>query len=67
MGIFTDLYEVKKVLDIDGDGTRARMPPKEYPWQLNATEYALIKKWIRHGAPDFQGAPQTPTSTGAQQ
>lgn len=51
---------LKKVLDIDGDGRRAEMPPEDSLWQLSQDEFATIKNWINRGAPDFTGKVQVP-------
>lgn len=49
---------LKKVLDIDGDGRKAEMPPEDSLWQLSQDEFATIKKWMERGSPDFTGKPQ---------
>jgi hypothetical protein len=49
---------LKKELDTDGDGRKAEMPPEDSLWQLSQDEFATIKKWMEHGAPDFTGTPQ---------
>lgn len=51
---------LRKILDIDGDGRRAEMPPEDSLWQLNQDEFATIKNWLNRGAPDFTGKAQVP-------
>lgn len=54
-------------LDIDGDGSHRFMPPKESMWQLSSDDYATLKTWILHGAPDFKGTPQVPAKQSKNQ
>jgi len=53
-----DLDDIKKELDLDNGGANKKMPPKTSLWQLSTEDTALIKKWMDHGAPDFDGNPQ---------
>jgi hypothetical protein len=55
---------IKKELDIEHNGAKATMPPKDSLWKLSQDEFATIQKWITRGAPDFQGVPQVTPSAG---
>jgi hypothetical protein len=52
------IKKLKEVLDTDGDGTRAEMPPEDSLWQLSQDDFATIKTWMERGSPDFKGTPQ---------
>jgi hypothetical protein len=56
------LRKIKKELDIAHDGANRKMPPKDSLWKLGTDDFNLLKKWIRHGAPDFSGTPQVAPS-----
>lgn len=52
------LGQLKWVLDIKGDGSKALMPPRDSLWKLNEQDRATIKKWFDRGAPDYDGKKQ---------
>jgi hypothetical protein len=45
-------------MDIDNNGLNPSMPPKDSLWKPSQDEFAMIKKWMDRGSPDFQGNPQ---------
>jgi len=49
---------LKKALDTDHDGLKKKMPPKDSLWKLGQEDFDTLKKWIDHGAPDFNGTLQ---------
>lgn len=51
-------------LDITGDGSKRIMPPPDSMWKLSNDDYQVLRKWILHGAPDFQGTLQVPARGG---
>lgn len=59
------IKEIREILDIDGNGARAEMPPEDSLWQLSSDEFDTIKQWLNRGAPDFQGTPQVAPVGGA--
>jgi len=51
---------LRKNLDIDHDGAGKKMPPKDSLWKLSQDDFNILRDWLNHGAPDFEGKPQVP-------
>jgi hypothetical protein len=49
---------LRKALDLANEGANKKMPPKDSLWKLGQEDFNLLKNWIAHGAPDFNGQPQ---------
>lgn len=47
--------KIRRMLDLDGDGSKRRMPPPKLAPALPKSDRDLIKAWLDDGAPDAEG------------
>jgi len=47
--------KIVKMLDLNGDGTQAKMPPQRANWKLTAEQREALRAWIKYGAADDKG------------
>lgn len=56
----TAIQQLARAIDLFGDDSKRRMPPKDSAFQLSPDDFVLLKKWVSEGAPDYTGKRQTP-------
>lgn len=52
------IRQLVHAVDLENNGERSRMPPKESVWKLSPQEFETLKLWIAEGAPDYSGRRQ---------